>query len=518
MQSSPVGQHNATSFTLAVKFEMCESFHYYVVSVSRRGELSRQRFKHMRQQFFLISLLAVTAIAVPAQTFTTLASFDGNGGAQPTSSPVQGLDGNLYGTTQTGGSGAQGTVFRLTPDGILTSIFSFCAAHFCLNGSTPIAGLVLAPSGTFYGTAEIDNVFKINTEGNQSVLYNFCSQPNCTDGANPKAALIQGPAGNVFGTTANGGANGKGTVFRMAPSGTVTTIYSFCAQTNCIDGSAPEGALVLGTDGNFYGTTSEGGANGRGTIFKVNPQGTFTTLYNFCSRTHCADGSGPIPGLVQGADGNFYGMTLNGGTGQACATKTCGTFFKMTSTGRLTTLYDFCSQTGCTDGLSPINVIQATDGNFYGTTFLGGANGAGTFFRITTSGALITLYNFCSEASCADGASGHGLVQHTDGKLYGVTEDGGISNNGTVFSVDIGLPPFVAALPYVARTGSAIRILGQGLTGTTAVSFNGAAATFSIQSDTYLTATVPVGATSGFVTVTASGNTLTSNHPFQLIP
>lgn len=210
----------------------------------------------MRQQFFLISLLAVTAIAVPAQTFTMLASFDGNGGAQPTSSPVQSLDGNLYGTTQTGGSGAQGTVFRVTPDGTLTSIFSFCAAHLCLDGSTPQAGLVLAPSGTFYGTAQLDNVFKINTEGNQSVLYNFCSQPNCSDGANPEAALIQGPAGNFFGTTANGGASGKGTVFRMTPGGTVTTLYSFCAQTNCIDGSAPEGALVLGTDENFYGTTN----------------------------------------------------------------------------------------------------------------------------------------------------------------------------------------------------------------------------------------------------------------------
>jgi uncharacterized repeat protein (TIGR03803 family) len=480
----------------------------------------------MCQRFFLIFLFVVTAIGVNAQTLTTLANFDGNSGAQPIGSPAQGLDGNLYGTTQTGGSG-QGIVFRLTREGLLTSIFTFCAAHWCLDGSIPIAGLLLAPNGTFYGTTQLGGtsrgtVFRISAQGNQAVLYNFCSQMNCTDGANPDAALVQGATGAFYGTTANGGANDKGTVFKITPGGSLTTLYSFCAQTNCIDGSVPQGTLVQGGDGNFYGTTTAGGTHGLhfqgGSAFKISPQGRFANLYSFCSRTNCADGGGPMGNLVLASDGNFYGITSGGGTGQGCPAKNCGTLFRMTPAGKVTTLYDFCSQTGCSDGSSPSDVIQATDGNLYGTTFGGGANAAGTLFKITLGGSMTTFYSFCSQTACGDGASGQGVVQHTDGKLYGATEFGGTSNSGTVFSVDIGLPPFVSALPYTARVGSVIKLFGQGLTGVTAVSFNGTAATFSIQSDTYLTATVPAGASSGFVTVTASGSTLTSNHQFQLIP
>jgi uncharacterized repeat protein (TIGR03803 family) len=344
---------------------------------------------------------------------------------------------------------------------------------------------------------------------------------NCTDGANPDSALVQGTTGTFFGTTANGGANNKGTVFKIT-SGSLTTLYNFCAQTNCFDGSVPQGALVQGRDGSLYGTTTAGGTHDLGvqggTTFKISAQGQFTTLYSFCARNNCADGAGPIGNLVLASDGSFYGITSVGGAGQGCPSKTCGTLFRMTPAGKVTTLYDFCSQTGCTDGSSPIDVIQATDGNLYGTTFGGGTHAAGTLFKITLGGSLTTLYSFCSQTACADGASGQGLVQHTDGKLYGATEFGGTSNNGTVFSVDIGLAPFVAALPYAGRIGSVIKLFGQGLTSTTAVSFNGTAATFSIQSDTYLTATVPAGASSGFVTVTASGNTLTSNRQFQLIP
>ena len=334
----------------------------------------------MREMKILMLWLVVITVAAPAQTLTTLASFDASNGSQPVASLVQGLDGNLYGTTQTGGVG-QGVVFRVTETGSLSSIFTFCVAHLCADGSSPLSSLVLAPNGTFYGTTQLGGtnggtIFRMSALGNQSVLHNFCSAPDCADGSSPQSGLALGNSGNFFGTTKNGGSNGQGTVYRISSSGVLASLYSFCAQTNCIDGSAPEGQLVLSNDGNFYGTTSSGGAHGitlaGGTIFKISPQGALTKLYDFCSRNRCADGAAPIAPLVQGTDNNFYGVTPAGGASLHCTTN-CGVVFRITGMGKLTTLYDFCSQIACTDGFLPTTLIQATDGNFYGTTLEGGS-------------------------------------------------------------------------------------------------------------------------------------------------
>lgn len=255
---------------------------------------------------------------------------------------------------------------------------------------------------------------------------------NGADGANPQyGALIQGRDGNFYGTTSAGGSNGGGVIF-MASPGTLTLVYSFCAKVNCTDGQSPYAGLVLGTDGNFYGTTQSGGTNGFGTVFKYVPGVGLTTLYNFCAKSGCTDGANPVAGLIQAANGNFYGTTEFGGTNNLCGAVGCGTVFKITRKGKLTVLYSFCSKGGCSDGELPTGgLVQGKDKKFYGTTFTGtNAIGSfGTIFKITAAGKLSTLYSFCSQRGCVDGAAPHaGLIQATDGNFYGTTEYGGAND------------------------------------------------------------------------------------------
>src|ERR1017187_7313598 len=298
------------------------------------------------------------------------------------------------------------------PEQTLTTLYTFCSQSGCTDGYGPGARLVQATNGDLYGTTvygwatEGNNggtVFKIPPDGTLTTLHRFCSQPNCADGNNPSAGLFQAANGDFYGTTYYGGISGHyGTVFKITPSGTLTTLCSFCPQTSCTDGAEPSARLVQATNGDFYGTTYFGGALNHGTVFKITPSGTLTTLYRFCSQTHCADGYHPQAGLVQDTNGDFYGTTNNGGTNADR-----GTIFKITPGGTLTTLYSFCSikQSGCADGYYPqAELVQATDGDLYGTTFFGGAQDHGTVFKITPGGTLTTLYRFCSQSPCTDGA------------------------------------------------------------------------------------------------------------------
>lgn len=470
-------------------------------------------------------LCVTTVIPSSAQSFTTLLAFNGTNGSVPGYGPlVQGLDGNLYGTTSAGGGDqSEGTVYKMTPSGTLTTLYNFpCQGGRCNNGNTPYAGLVLAPNGSFYGTATKGGVglhgtvFKITSGGSFTMLHSFAYK----QGRSPYAGLVLADDGNFYGTTEQGGAHSSGTVFKITPDGNLTTLYSFCSLTKCADGYKPYAGLVQAPNGNLYGTTVSGGTSetdcgsfggvfGCGTVFQITPSGTLTTLYSFCSHANCTDGATPFAGLVQASDGNFYGTTVLGG-----ATNN-GTIFKITSNGTLTTLYNFCSQSKCTDGLFPYSaLIQATDANFYGTTSGGGASDYGTVFKIASSGILTTVHSFNE----ADGTSPYaGLVQATNGSLYGTTSSGGTAEAGTVYKLSVGLVPFVETLPYSGNVGAAIKILGTKLTGTTAVSFNGIAATFTVVSNTEITTTVPSGSTTGFVTVTTPGGKLKSNKKFRII-
>jgi uncharacterized repeat protein (TIGR03803 family) len=470
-----------------------------------------------------------TALALPAQTFTTLVNFEDPIGSNPQVPPVQGVDGNFFGTTLQGGANEVGTIFRMTPEGDLTTLYTFCSKSRCLDGKYPFDALVQSTDGDFYGTtlyggqSSDGTVFRFNPEGGLSTLYNFCSQANCADGSDP-AQILQASDGNLYGITLGGGANQVGTIFKLTPQGVLTTLYSFCSKANCADGyyvNESLGTLVEGTDGNLYGTTDLGGkkggecgGNGCGTVFKITSQGKFTTIYRFCTLSNCADGASPYQ-LIQGSDGNFYGVTASGGSSSMFG----GTIFRLSAEGGLATLYSFCAQTGCPDGREPISLAQAAGGgNFFGTTFSGGTssncyNGCGTVFEITTAGAMTSLESF-------DGGNGqqpYGLAQAPNGIFYGVTSSGGVHPyGGTVYSLAAGLPSFVEPEPAAGRVGTEIILLGTGLEGATAVTFGGQAAAFTVVSGSQIRATVPKGATAGFVKVKTAASTLLSNVVFRV--
>jgi uncharacterized repeat protein (TIGR03803 family) len=485
----------------------------------------------------LAVLCAATAIGSHAQTLTTLHSFDGTDGSYPQAGLVQATDGNFYGTTRFGGAYARyfrdnGTIFKITPSGTLTRIYSFCSQRICTDGAGPLAGLVLGTDGNLYGTTSeggttcvvgCGTVFRITLGGTLTTLHSF----DLTDGAFPFAGLIQASDGNFYGTTDEGGPYGNacgagcGTIFKITCDGALNTLYSFCSQPNCADGSTPYAGLIQAADGNFYGTTGSGGTKpaclgfgGCGTVFKITPSGTLTTLqsfYNTSART-------PVAGLIQ-ADGNLYGTTESGGA------TNYGTVFQITPPDHsANALHSF----DITDGYSPeAGLIQATDGNLYGSTPGGGANGGGTIFEITPSGTLTTLYSFCSQSGCPDGNLPiAGLVQGTDGNFYGTTAMGGtigsacgsVEGCGTVFRLSLGLGPFVKTLPNFGNVGSKVIILGNNLSSTSSVTFNGTSATFQIESDTSIIAKVPSGATTGNVEVVTQSGTLTSNVTFRVLP
>jgi uncharacterized repeat protein (TIGR03803 family) len=399
-----------------------------------------------------------SVVTLHAQNFTNLYDFDFYPhGATPVAPLFQGTDGNLYGTAPAGGAyGSGGSIFRITLDGTLTTVFSFCAqGNPC--GPQPTSGfygpttVIQAADGNMYGIAtEVSGesnggIFEFTRSGAFSTLYTFCSQGGsaCTDGSVP-IGIIQAADGKFYGTTATGGIAGiidGGTVFKLTPGGALTTLYRFCSKNACADGSLPGAGVIQGASGNFYGTTRLGGAYNGGTVFGITPDGALTTLYSFCSQggTSCTDGQEPFAALIQATDGAFYGTTYSGGTNGA------GTFFRITPDGNLTTLYSFCAESGCRDGERPNGLIQATNSNFYGTTY-GARSGSdfGTVFEITPNGKLTTLYRFCSEIKCADGnAPAAALVQATNGDLYGTTEFGGAKTcceaitGGTVFRLSL---------------------------------------------------------------------------------
>jgi uncharacterized repeat protein (TIGR03803 family) len=303
-----------------------------------------------------------------------------------------------------------------------TSLVSF---NGTTDGNQTLANLVQGGDGNLYsttlnegangGTNYGGTVFKMTPTGTLTTIYSFCSQTNCIDGSQPDTVPTLGADGNFYGVTSAGGTYNHGTVFKIASAGTLTTLHSFGGT---LDGALPAPGPIQATDGNFYGTTEVGGANGLGEVYKITPTGTLTTLHSFDG----ADGSNPFGPMIQATDGNFYGATSAGGASND------GTLFKITSTGTLTTLYSFSG----TDGQEPRGVVQATDGNFYGTTYQGGANNDGTVFKITPTGTLTTLHSF-------SGADGNGprsaVIQATDGNFYGATSAGGANNDGTLFKI-----------------------------------------------------------------------------------
>jgi uncharacterized repeat protein (TIGR03803 family) len=376
-------------------------------------------------------------------TVTNLYSFSGtSGGNYPYAGLVQGSDGNFYGTTLQGGTAFKGTVFRISPSGTYSNLYSFGGFP---DGANPFAALVQGSDGNFYGTTmnggttSNGTVFRISPTGTYSNLHSFGNSPNA---ANPDAGLVQGNDGNFYGTTPFDGAIGKGAVFRISPTGTFSNLYYF---GNSPDGQEPRSSLVQGSDGNFYGTTRFGGTTGNGTVFQISPSGSYSSLYSFGNPP---DGGTPDAGLVQGSDGNFYGTTVNGGT------VNIGTVFRISPSGSYSNLYSFG---GFPNGYGPVAVlVQGSDGNFYGTTFFGGTNNAGTLFQISPSGSYSNLYTFGNSPD--GGYPNAGLVQGSDGNFYGTCVYSGVNSvgYGTVFRLTLPLGPAPYPINQITRVQVAV--------------------------------------------------------------
>ncbi len=473
--------------------------------------------KLCRRLLLAIGIVVGTAAVTVGQTFTTLVNFSGINGSGPSlMSMVQGVDGSLYGTTTGGGASSNGTVFKLSKEAKLRTLYSFCSQAAVRTAIIPIPALLWLPMANLYGTTKFGGeftctfygtcgtIFKITPTGSFTTLFSFDE----ADGELPIANMTQAQGGELFGTTSLGGSGGCdlgcGTIFKIATEGTLLTLYNF----DHLDGQGPFAGLAQSMDGNFYGTTYAGGTYGAGTVFSMTPQGVLSTLHDFGA---VGDGSYPYAGLVASLDGNFYGATIDGGASK------WGVIFRIASSEDFTILHSF----GLSDGGQPYSLMQGTDGNFYGTTNYGGnlscrpPFGCGTVFQITPSGTLTTLHAF----ALSDGAyPTGGLIQATNGTFFGSTSAGGKFSGGTLFSLNVGLGPFVALVRGAARASQHFGILGQGLTNTSAVSLNGLATPFTVKSDTLIEASVPAGATTGYVTVTTPSGTLTSNKPFVVIP
>lgn len=445
---------------------------------------------------FAVLLLSLPT-TVQAQTFSVVYNFGDvfRDATNPAYSGIvaQGRDGSLYSTTPFGGQNGVGTVFKVSPSGKVTVLHNFNTT----DGQFPYGGLTLGPDGDFYGTTYSGGgsfnggvIFKVTAEGNLTVLHTFAPG----EGVESLAPPVLGEDGNLYGTTRAGGAFAHGSVYRISPSGQFKTIHSF----DFVHGAVPIAPLTLGSDENFYGTTWEGGKVGTGTVFRMTPKGVVTILHSF----GWDEGAYPYGPLAQGADGNLYGTANQGGTSGF------GTVFKISTKGKLQVLHSLAQGE---EQLPHVSVVQGSDGNFYGATY----GSSGLLYRITPSGTFSVLHTF-------DNVHGNHPevtpMQHTSGVLYGDTFSGGTRGQGIFYSLDANLRPYAGLVPSWGHVGDSTGILGQGFTGTKSVSLNGTAAKFKVVSDTFLTITVPDGATTGPVTVTTPGGKLVSNQNFRILP
>ena len=465
--------------------------------------LLRNLFVHHSWLFmFLGCVLALamgtTPVALHAQTFTDLHDFNCSTDGCVASYPgfvAQGQDGNLYGSLVDGGSSNNGTVYKITPAGTLTPIYTFSGA----DGYGPYSGLTLGTDGDFYGATYNDGgngygtLFKITSQGKLTTLHNFTSTE--------EGGAFGTPVAGTTGTTFYG-------ITYYSKAYSITSSGTFKLLPNPTPG-ASYAPLFLASDGNFYGTTIIGG--GYGNVFRMNAKGAISVIYNF-DYTHGSEPYGPV---VQGSDGFLYGTTAAGGT----AAHAGGVVFKLSTKGAITVLHNFDSA-DTTDGFQPVSgVVFDTNGNLYGTTVSGASGGPtqyGVIFEITKGGTYSVLHAFDSTHGQQPESA---PMQHTSGVIYGETYQGGAGFNGVFYSLNGSLSTFVSLVGYpVGTAGQTVEILGQGFTGTTSVKFGSGSATFTVVSDTYLTATVPSSGTSGTVTVATPGGTLKSKQSFKLMP
>ena len=354
----------------------------------------------------------------------TLYTFSGGAdGGYPQSGLTAGLDGNFYGTTIDGGANNLGTVYKITPAGMHTVLYSFTGGPS--DGQNPASGLELGSDGAFYATTRaggafgLGTFFKITLAGVETLLYSFGENGS---GTNPQGLTLLAD-GTFYGTTTSGGANNLGTVYKITPAGVGTVLYSFATAP---DGQTPVAGLSSSSDGHLYGVTYYGGTDNFGTIFRIAPDGTgYATLHSFAGGA--ADGQYPGTKLRNVADGTLYGSTGGGGADGL------GTIFRYDPiSGVASVIHSFAGAPD--DGNNPSCRLRVgNDGNLYGVTYYGGYFDLGTFFRITPAGVLTVLHHF---AGGTDGQSPNSsLLVTSAGDFYGTTVTGGTTNNGTIYKI-----------------------------------------------------------------------------------
>ena len=450
----------------------------------------------------ILAFFAASAVPSQAQipTPTVLYHFRNTTDAIiPTGSIAQGRDGNIYGVSQTGGANGHGGIWVITPTGIETLLLSFTPSFGGCNG------LALATDGNFYGTCSNGGannfglVFKVTPAGVLTDLHDFT---HAVGDAFPTGAPSQGADGNFYGTTGVLNFN-CGNIYRLTPTGAYKNLHTFPTRTSdCFPST-----VVFASDGSFYGTVANSALAGtKGATFKSTTAGGYKIVASFADVT----GSMPRSGVIQASDGKLYGTTIFGAANNA------GAIYNRPLTGGAFT--DLHSLKPATDGDGSMNdLLQATNGNFYGASF-GGGTGDGSLYELTSAG-VFSAFLLTGNTTGAQPASA--LIQHTNGTIYGTTSaSGGFSFSGTFFSLNIGAAPFVSVVNLSGgKIGTQVGILGQGFTGSSVVKFGGVAATtVSFTGNTFALATIPAGAHTGSVTVTTGASTLTSNKMFNVTP
>jgi uncharacterized repeat protein (TIGR03803 family) len=487
----------------AMKYKTMNSTTYMSTSTATGAIRSRgmaRLYPTRTATLVLLGVLSAGLAPIRAQV-TGIAQFSSTG--DPQNSQVvgviaQGRDGNMYFTApEMVANMKTSAAYRITPSGKLTLIYTFP------SGVQTYSGLTLGTNGNFYGTTVNGgangkgSVFELTPKGVLATLYSFLDE---NDGANPMAPPIEIES-DLYGTATAGGLNNDGTVYKLTPSGKLTPLVQFSGST----GTDPVAPLVEGTDGRLYGVTRTATTyNGACIAFSVTTSGTDFTYGSYQEAYSYCDAA-----LVEGSDGDFYSTVYTNIDGW-------GQVFKVTPSPSyaFTALYSF---SGGADGKNPYAaLLLATDGNFYGVAQGGGSDTYGTLYEIKDDGFVTPVaWTFTGGG---DGAyPSTPLIQNTNGLIYGTTQNGGLTtNDGVFFRFDNGLKPFVSLVSSFGAPGATIGILGQKLTGATNVSFNGTSATFTVVSSTYMTAEVPAGATTGYVTVTIPTAALTSNKQFNV--
>ncbi len=404
---------------------------------------SSKTFRTLCLVFGCAAIIFSLAVRAQAQTVTYLGHFNRVNGNGPSGPVIQASDGNFYGTTVHGGVNAQGNVFRMTPSGKITSIYSFCSKPNCADGQYPTTGPVLGTDGNLYGvtseggdSTSSGTIYKMTVSGKITTLYTFnCGLP-CKNGSQPTGIAL-GSDGDFYGTTTNGGGNDSGALFKITPAGKITLLHTFCSSSNCADGGIPLFPPHQGTDGNFYGGTNAGGLAFEqvGVVYKLTLAGSYKVIKSFCEPSASCDTGFYPTTVVQDSKGNLFGTAANNGSFNS------GTVFEITSANKFKVLHTFSFNGGQapTKGLT-----LAADGNYYGV----GINdddfdttaGFGTIFKVTPGGVYSTVHTFENNPNGP-------LYQAADGNLYGVTDGNGSTDFGSVYRLSIGGKPLLKAIP-----------------------------------------------------------------------